>query len=324
MKILIASSIDKDAIDRLREHHQVECAFRDVTDDMLRTLIRDCDVLVFRSGVKISAQLMECAPDLKLLVRAGSGLDNLDFEYVQRRGLKLVRIPQPGARAVTEMAFAFMLALSRRLLEADRSMRESRWAKNELSGYLLHGKTLGIVGVGNIGGCVADMGVAWGMNVIGCIEHPSPERIQKFLERGIRILEFDQVLAEADYLSLHVPLKENTRFLLHAEELARMKTGSYLINLARGGVVDERALYEALADGGRLRGAALDVHEQEGEGKLSPLAGLPNVILTPHIGAMAVDTQREIGRRVVEAVSSFVAESVFSPVLGTGVGAHSI
>lgn len=305
MKILIASSIDQEAIDRLRDNHQVVCAFRDVTKESVRTLISDCQVLVFRSGVEISAELMECAPDLKLLVRAGSGLDNLDFEYVQRRGLKLVRIPQPGARAVTEMTFAFMLALSRRLLEADRSMRESRWAKNELAGYLLQGKTLGIVGVGNIGSCVADMGVAWGMNVLGCVEHPSTERIEKFREKGVLITDFDQVLAEADYLSIHVPLKENTRFLIHAEELARMKPGSYLINLARGGVVDEMALYHALVNGGRLRGAALDVHQQEGEGKLSPLAALPNVILTPHIGAMAVDTQRDIGRRVVEAVATF-------------------
>ncbi len=323
MNILIASSIDEEAIAKLRENHQVVCAFRDVTEEKLRTLIRDCQVLVFRSGVKISAELMECAPDLKLLVRAGSGLDNLDFEYVQQRGLKLVRIPQPGARAVTEMAFAFMLALSRRLLEADRSMREGRWAKHELTGYLLQGKTLGIVGVGNIGGCVADMGVAWGMNVMGCVEHPSPERIEKFREKGIRITDFDQVLAEADYLSIHVPLKENTRFMIHAEELARMKPGSYLINLARGGVVDEKALYKALTDGGRLQGAALDVHAQEGEGKLSPLAGLPNVILTPHIGAMAFDTQREIGRRVVETVATFAADIDFSATSGNGVLAYS-
>ncbi len=318
MKILIASSIDEKAIDVLREDHQVVCAFRDVTEEMLRTLIRDCQVLVFRSGVNISARLMECSPDLKLLVRAGSGLDNLDFEYVQQRGLKLVRIPQPGARAVTEMAFAFMLALSRRLLEADRSMREGRWAKHELTGYLLYGKTLGIVGVGNIGSCVADMGLAWGMNVIGCVEHPSPERIDKFRENGVRITDFEQVLAEADYLSIHVPLKENTRFLIHAEELARMKPGSYLINLSRGGVVDEKALYKALTEGGRLRGAALDVHEQEGDGKLSPLAGLPNVILTPHIGAMAFDTQREIGRRVVESVAAFAAENGFAAASGKG------
>ncbi len=216
------------------------------------------------------------------------------------------------------MAFAFMLALSRRLLEADRSMRESRWAKEELSGYLLYGKTLGIVGVGNIGGCVADMGIAWGMKVIGCVEHPSPERVQKFREKGVQIVDFDQVLAEADYLSIHVPLKENTQLLIHAAELARMKPGSYLINLARGGIVDEWALYHALTGGGRLRGAALDVHEQEGEGRLSPLAGLSNVILTPHIGAMAVDTQREIGRRVMETISSFAADNGFPLISGNG------
>ncbi len=321
MKIMIASSIDKDAIEVLKEHHEVVCAFRDVTEEMLRTLIRDCEVLVFRSGVEISAQLMECAPDLKLLVRAGSGLDNLDFDYVQQRGLKLVRIPQPGARAVMEMAFAFMLALSRRLLEADRSMRESRWAKHELDGHLLLGKTLGIVGVGNIGSCLADMGIAWGMNVIGCVEHSSPERVQMFHEKGVQIVEFDQVLTEADYLSVNVPLKESTRTLIGSAEFARMKPGSYLINLARGGVIDEKALYEALTERGQLRGAALDVHEQEWEGRVSPLARLPNVILTPHIGAMAVDTQREIGRRVVEAVSSFPADTSYKTISGYGVQA---
>lgn len=318
MKILIASSIDVDAIETLKKQHEVVCAFRDVTEETLRTLIRDCEVLVFRSGVEISAQLMECAPNLKLLVRAGSGLDNLDFDYVQQRGLKLVRIPQPGARAVTEMAFAFMLALSRKLLEADRSMRESRWAKHELSGHLLYGKTLGIVGVGNIGSCLADMGIAWGMNVIGCVEHPTAERVQMFHEKGVRIAEFDRVLTEADYVSVNVPLKESTRSLIGAAELDRMKPGSYLINLARGGVIDEKALYEALTEGGRLRGVALDVHEQEWEGRASPLAQLSNVILTPHIGAMTVDTQREIGRRVVEAVSSFPADAGFKSISGKG------
>ena len=316
MKILIASSIDADAIERLKEHHQVVCAFRDVREEMIRTLMSDCEILVFRSGIAISAQLMQCAPDLKLLIRAGSGLDNLDFEYVQQRGLKLVRIPQPGARAVAELTFAFMLALSRCLFEADRSMRESRWAKDELNGHLLFGKTLGIVGVGSVGGCVADLGVGWGMKVIGCVEHPSPTRTQKFREKGIQIVGFDQVLAEADYLSVHVPLKENTRLLIRAAELSLMKPGSYLVNLARGGVVDELALREALTVGGRLRGAALDVHEKEGEGRLSPLAGLSKVILTPHTGAMTVDTQAEIGRRVVEAVSSFAADNSSHAIRG--------
>ncbi len=305
MKIMLASSIDEEAIFRLEEDHQVIRAFGGVPEESLRALIHGCEALVFRSGVRISAQLLACAPDLKLLVRAGSGLDNLDLDYAEQRGMKLVRIPQPGARAVTEMAFALMLALSRRILEADRSMREAHWAKDELSGYLLFGKTLGILGVGNIGGCVADMGIAWGMKVIGCVEHPTPDRVQEFRNKGVRITSLAEVLEKADYLSIHLPLKEDTRCLMGAAELARMKPGSYLVNLARGGIVDERALYEAMTAGGRLRGAALDVHAQEGEGKLSPLAGLPNVILTPHIGAMAVDTQREIGRRVVEAISSF-------------------
>ncbi|HJV65774.1 MAG TPA: NAD(P)-dependent oxidoreductase [Geomonas sp.] len=309
MKILIASSIDAAAIERLKTDHQVVCAFQDVSEGMLRELVADCQVLVFRSGVNISAQLMECAPHLKLLVRAGSGLDNLDFDYVQRRGLKLVRIPQPGARAVTELTFALMLALSRRLFEADRSMRDSHWSKDDLSGYLLQGKTLGVVGAGNIGGCVAQMGIAWGMRVLGCVEHPSWERRQLFAEKGIDMVGFKQVLAEADYVTVHVPLKEDTRHMFDQAAFSLMKKGAYLVNVARGGVVDELALHEALTGPGRLRGAALDVHAKEWEGGGSLLAGCRNVILTPHVGSMTVDTQAEIGRRVVEAIEEFAAET---------------
>lgn len=306
MKILIASSIDSDAIEQLKQHHQVILAFNK-PNEPLETLIPDCEVLVFRSGVKISAQLMERSPNLKLLIRAGSGLDNLDLDYVQRNGLVLIRIPQPGAKAVAEMTFALMLALSRRLFEADQSMRQGRWKKYELSGYLLQGKTLGIIGIGEIGGRVAEMGMAWGMRAISHDGFLSPERVRLLSEKGVELLDFDQVVSQSDYLSLHVPLNESTRYMINATVLENMKPGSYLINLARGGIVDEQALYKALTSGGRLRGAALDVHEREGEGKLSPLASLNNVILTPHIGAMAVDAQREIGQRVVEIVKSYTA-----------------
>jgi D-3-phosphoglycerate dehydrogenase len=304
VKILIASSIEAGAIEQLKAQHEVVCAFHDASEEIIRERIRDCDALVFSSGVKISAEIMEGAPQLQLLVRAGSGLDNLDFAYVQRRGLKLVRIPQPGARAVTELTFALMLALSRRLFEADRSMRQSHWSKEQLSGHLLYGKTLGVIGVGNIGGCVAEMGIAWGMQVMGCVEHPTLVRARQFAKKGIRMAGLEQLLAQADYLTVHVPLKEDTRDLLGAAELSRMKPGAYLVNVARGGVVDELALHDALS-AGKLRGAALDVHVQEGEGRLSPLAECDKVILTPHIGSMAVDTQLEIGRRVVQAIESF-------------------
>jgi phosphoglycerate dehydrogenase-like enzyme len=260
---------------------------------------------VFRSGIKIDAELLENAPNLKLIVRAGSGVDNIDLDYASQRGIEFHRIPGPGAEAVAEIAFAFMLALSRRLFEADRSMREARWEKYHLSGYLIRRKVLGIVGMGDIGAHVADMGRAWNMQVIGCVENFSLERAAKFHRKEIDLLGFDQVVEHSDYLCLHVPLKDNTRNLFNANVLARMKPGSYLINLSRGGVVDEQALYDSLTNGGRLRGAALDVHKNEGNGKLSPLAGLPNVILTPHIGAMAVDAQREIGRIAIDIINSF-------------------
>jgi phosphoglycerate dehydrogenase-like enzyme len=306
MRILIASPIEPATISQLREEHNVVCAF-DATADVLQSAIRDRDLLIFRSGVSITAQVMECAPDLRYLIRAGSGLDNVDVEYVRRRGLELVRIPTPSAQAVAEMAFALMLAMSRRLFEADRSMREGRWAKYELYGSLLSGKVLGIVGAGNTGSRVGEVGASWGMEVVGCVEHPSPERGAALAEKGIRLTTFNEVISVSDYVSVHVPVKESTRHMIDAGVMARMKQGSHLINLGRGGVIDEQALVEALTQGDTLSGAALDVHEVEAEGYVSPLAGLPNVILTPHIGATVIDTQQEIGRRVQEHVERYAA-----------------
>jgi D-3-phosphoglycerate dehydrogenase len=307
MKILVASSVYPDTIAKLREQHDVITAFN-ANDAELRSLIQDRDALIFRSGVNITAEVMATAPDLKLLVRAGSGLDNLDLDYVKQHKLTLVRVPEPGAQAVAELSFAMMLALSRRLIEADQLTRQGHWAKSTLTGYLLYGKTLGIVGAGNIGSRAGRMGVAWGMNVVGCVERPSPDVAEKLQAQGIRLTDLDEVLSTSDYLSVHVPLQESTRGMIGAAQLAKIKSGAYLINLARGGVVDEEALYKELTTDGRLRGAGLDVHKREGEGKVSPLAELPNVILTPHIGATTVDTQREIGRRVIEIVEAYIAE----------------
>ncbi len=302
MKILIASPIFPEAIDKLREEHEVICAF-DAKDDTLQSLITDCEVLVFRSGVNISGEVMAQSPKLKLLVRAGSGIDNLDLDYVQQHGLELVRVPEPGAKAVSEMSFAFMLALARDLINVDRVTREGHWIKHKVTAYLLTGKVLGVIGAGNIGSRTGQLGAAWGMTVLGCVEHPTPEVEARLKEKGVRLAPIQEVVAAADFLSIHVPLKDTTRGMVNAAMLGHMKPGAYLINLARGGVVDEEALYNALTSG-QLRGAALDVHRAEGEGKISPLAALPNVILTPHVGASTVDSQREIGHRVVEVVAA--------------------
>jgi D-3-phosphoglycerate dehydrogenase len=309
MRILIADPIDADALNELQKQHPVIFALG-ANAEGLQKLIPEAEALIFRSGVTVSAALMQCAPDLKLLVRAGSGIDNLDLEYVRRRGLQLVRIPEPGAQAVAEMTFAFMLALSRNLFQADRTTRQGRWMKHQFTSHLLAGRKLGIVGAGNIGSRVGQVGTAWGMEVIGCVEHPSSARAEELSAKGIRLAPFDQVIAEADYLSVHVSLKDSTRDLINADVLARVKPGAFLINLSRGGVVDEKSLYLALTRGDRLQGAALDVHKAEGEGKISPLAELPNVILTPHIGAMTIETQREIGRRILATVNTFAAQPV--------------
>ncbi len=307
MKILIASSIDPETLRRLEQDHVVICAF-DAPPETLRTAIQGCEVLIFRSGVKISREVLAAATDLQLIIRAGSGLDNIDVEYVNEHDFKLVRIPEPGARAVAEMSFAFMLALSRCLFLADRMTKQGHWIKHEVEGYLLAGKTLGIVGAGNIGSTLGHIAAGWGMQVLGCVEHPSQQRAVELLTKGINLVDFNEVIARSDYISIHVPLKDSTRNLINADVLRHVKHGVYLVNLARGGVVDEEALLAAMSNGGPVRGAALDVHKQEGEGKVSPLAGLPNIILTPHIGAMTIDTQREIGRRILETVRSFVEQ----------------
>jgi D-3-phosphoglycerate dehydrogenase len=303
MKILIASSIHKSAIERLETEHDVLCAF-DASEEKLRTLIADREVLILRSGVQINAAVLAAAKNLRLILRAGSGVDNIDLDYVNQTDIQLIRIPGPGAKAVAELSFALMLSLARHVLEADRLLRQGRWTKHQMTGYLLTGKVLGIVGAGNIGARVGQLGAAWGMQVLGCVEQPNPEKAKRLATKGIRLIDYDELLSQADFVSVHVPLQPTTRYLVDGEALAQMKPGAYLVNMARGGVVDEAALYEALVHD-RLRGAALDVHEREGDGQVSPLAALSNVILTPHIGAGTFDSQAEIGDIVIETIAAF-------------------
>lgn len=306
MKILVASKIHPASLEKLKETHDVVCAFG-ADKETLKSAIQGCDILIFRSGVDISAEVMSAAPSLKFLIRAGSGVDNLDMNYVEERGLRLTRIPGPGAKAVAELTFALLLALARNVLEADRLTRQGHWAKHELTGYLLRGKVLGVLGAGNIGSLVGRMGGAWGMKVLGCVEHPSTERSKEYKSMGIELATRERIIAESDYITVHVPLKASTRNFVDKEALALVKPGAFLVNMARGGLVDEMALCEALT-AGRLRGVALDVHQVEGEGKVSPLAGLKNVILTPHIGASTVDSQKEIGEIILSTVESYTAQ----------------
>ena len=304
MRILVASPLDQHAVDALERTDNVRLAVN-ADPPTLGEAISDREVVIVRSGVQLSAEIFSQAADLQLIVRAGSGLDNIDVEAARVRGIRVVRVPGMSAQPVAEFTFALLLALARKVSLADRLLRRGHWPKAELGGPLLQGKNLGIVGAGNIGARVGEMAAFWGMHVAGCVAHPDDAARQRLHKRGIRLTDFDDVVVHADFLCLHVPLNETTRHMIDAKTLGQMRPGSLLVNVARGGVVDEEALLDELNSEGGLAGAAIDVHEREGEGTMSPFAELSNVILTPHIGAMAVDSQRLIGQRVTELIQAF-------------------
>jgi D-3-phosphoglycerate dehydrogenase / 2-oxoglutarate reductase len=304
VKILLASPIDPQAVDSLSRTFEVRMP-TGPTPSELAAAAAGCDVVVLRSGVMLSADVMSAAPELRLVVRAGSGLDNIDLDYARDHGVRVLRVAGMSGPPVAEFTFALLLSLARNVTLADRLLRDAHWPKPKLGGSLLRGKVLGIVGAGNIGGLVGEMGHALGMRVLGCVGRPSEAIADSLAGRGIELVGFEEIVERADFMTLHVPLDEKTHHMIDASVLDRMRPGSHLVNVARGGVVDEKALYEALTVGDTVAGAALDVHEVEGEGTVSPLAGLPNVVLTPHIGAMALDSQRLIGERVLELIEAF-------------------
>lgn len=306
MRIMLASPIDPHAVERLSRDHEV-VSLPPGGPAGLALALADCDAVVLRSGVVLSDVVLSGAPHLQLVVRAGSGLDNIDVEAAGRLGVRVVRIPGMSAPPVAEFTFALLLTLARKVHLADSLLRAGSWPKSELGGPLLRGKTLGVVGAGNIGSLVGEMGHAWGMRVLGCVAAPNPAAAGRLAARGVTLVDFDTIVTEADFVTLHVPLDDTTHHMVDAAVLDRMRPGSLLVNVARGGVVEEKALYEALVEGDGVAGAALDVHETEGEGTVPDLAALPNVVLTPHIGAMALDSQRLIGERVIELIQAFDA-----------------
>lgn len=304
MKVILASPIDAGARSALGAGHQVvECGAAELAEQAVPD---DAEVIILRSGPVVSAELIAAAPRLRLVIRAGSGLDNIDVAAAQSAGVRVVRVAGMSAPPVAEFTFALLLALARKVTIADRYIRDGHWPKPQLGGPLLRGKVLGVVGAGNIGSLVGEMGNAWGMQVLGCVAEPGAEVASRLAGRGTVLTDLEEILERADFLTLHVPLTAATHRMIDADALDRMRPGSLLVNMARGGVVDEKALYEALTEraGLTVAGAALDVHETEGEGCVSPLASLPSVVLTPHIGAMALDSQRLIGARVLELLSA--------------------
>lgn len=286
MKILIADAFDKSLPKRLE-------AFGEVFEDMAR--LSEAEVLLIRSKTKVTPELLEKAPRLKLVIRGGVGLDNVDRAACQARGVKVLNTPEASSVAVAELALALMLAIPNRLVEAHTSMKEGKWLKKELKRTELFGKTLGLLGVGRIGTEVARRAAAFGMKVLAfdpyLKEHPVA-----------RLVSLEDLLASSDYISLHTPLTDETRGMVNGALIARMKDGVILINTGRAKVIDEAALAEALRSG-KVAAYGTDVWSSDPPPPDCPLLSAPNVLMTPHIGASSKENLLRIGDIVVEILS---------------------
>jgi len=275
-----------------------EVTDQEPSPEELLEMIPHFDALIVRSRTKVTRDVMERGKNLKVIGRAGVGVDNIDLEAASERGIKVVNAPTGSTISVAELALAHMLCLSRHLSKADSTMKDGKWEKKSLKGVELYGKTLGLVGSGRIGGEVVKRARAFGMR---CISYDPylPKNVAE--EIGLELVELDTVLTESDYISIHAALTDETRHILGKDALSKMKPTAYLINCARGGIVDEDALVDALSEG-KLAGAALDVFECEppGECRLLELDNL--VSFTPHIGASTQDAQIRVAVTIAEQV----------------------
>ncbi|HEX7593352.1 MAG TPA: hydroxyacid dehydrogenase [Anaerolineae bacterium] len=296
-KVLVSDSIAREGVEILRRHAQVVVDDK-ITTDALMLAIPEYDALVVRSRTKVIAPVIDAATRLRVIGRAGVGVDNIDCEAAARRGIAVVNSPASAMVSVAEHTMGLMVALARFIPQADASLRKGGWEKNKFLGIELSGKTLGIVGLGRIGSMVAVRAEAFGMRVLTYDPYIKGERAETF---GTTLLEsLDDLLAMSDFVSIHTPLMPTTRGLIDADELAKMKRGARLISCARGGVVDEKALLAAL-ESGHLAGAALDVFETEPPGD-NPLLKHPRVVVTPHLGAMTEEAQTRAAVDVAEQV----------------------
>lgn len=295
-RVLVCDPIHADGVALLRQHAIVDIR-PGLTREQLEQAVTDADALIVRSATKVPASVIANGHRLRVIGRAGAGLDSIDVSAARVQGVEVVNCPDANTVAVAEHTIGLMLTLARRLIAADQSMKAGRWEKSQLMGTGLMGKTLGIVGFGRIGRQVAKYAQAFGMRVIVNQPRLTPELA---LEWGVEQADLQQMLREADFVTLHVPLRAETNSMIGAEELALLKPGAYIVNTARGGVIDEPALLAAL-DAGRLAGAALDVFAQE-PAMDSTLAGHPKVLATPHIAASTEDAQRTAAISVAEQI----------------------
>ena len=288
-KILVSDKIFEEGIKLLEEKGYNVTRAWDMPKAELPKIIADYDVLIVRSATKVKGELLDNAKKLRVIGRAGEGLDNVDYEKAKAMGIALVNTPHVSYMSVAELAIGHMLALARNIVQGTTSLREGKWEKESLIGHELNGKNLGVIGCGYIGKTVERFAIGFGMNVL-----PVDECVYD------RFVPLGEMLPQADFITIHVPLTSHTKHMISTKEFNLMKTGVMLIDCSRGGVVDQEALYQALVSG-KVAGAALDVFEEEPP-KNSKLLTLNNVIATPHMGAQTDEAQLKASRQIAKAV----------------------
>lgn len=295
-KVLVCDPISPAGLDILRQVADVEEAIG-LPEDELCARVADVDAIMVRSGTKITRRVFESAHNLQIVGRAGVGVDNIDVPAATEHGVIVVNSPAGNTVAVAELALGMMLSLVRKLVPAHNSVTGGEWKRSKFLGTELYRKTLGIVGVGRIGVEVARRAQSFGMSVLGYDPFLGSARATQL---GIEPVSLDEIWTRADFITLHTPLTKETRHLVNASILEKMRPGAVLINCARGGIIDEDALFEALSSG-KIGGAGLDVYENEPP-RESPLFGLSNVILTPHLGASTEEAQVEVALDVARQI----------------------
>lgn len=305
MKVLVCDGLNTEAVAMLEEAgHDVDLHKALSKEDLL-ALCPSCDVLVVRSATKVTAEVMERATRLKLVVRGGVGLDNVDAKAAAARGVTVFNTPSATSVSVAELAIGLMLGLARHIPQANASVKSGAWERKAFAGSELFGKTLGLIGFGRIGQEVAKRALAFRMHVIAFDQAIDQEVVDVLEIESAPSL--DAILPRADYLSLHLPYDATTHHVINRDRLAQMKTSAYLVNTARGELVDDAALAEALK-AGRLAGAATDVYAKEPPGTDHPLVSLPNVITLPHVGASTGEGQKRAGLEVARIICEFAGK----------------
>jgi len=287
LKILVADKIHEDGVKLLREVGEVEVATELKPEDLLKK-VQDFEVLVVRSATKVTKDVIVSGKKLKLVARAGVGLDNIDVKAAEGAGIKVLNAPEAPTIAVAELAMGLMLSFARKIPQADLSMKQGKWEKKQMMGTELRGKTLGVLGTGKIGQAVAERAKAFEMGILLYDVMKNEEFARKV---GGKYVDLETILKNSDYITIHVPMLPQTKGMIGAKELLMMKPTAVLVNTSRGAVVDEAALVKALGEK-KIAGACLDVYEQEPPVG-SQLLKLQNVVLTPHVGASSVEAQRD-------------------------------